>query len=559
MALDWNDKAKKVMQRQESLEKIKEPRDSTFTDIINFVLPGLEDMQSNKGQRGNKQGEKRYDGTGVSALQLFADGHYGYIVSPSITWIQFVMQNKELGENPAVRTWLQKLEQHYYGVFNQSNFYESISTYFEYAGAFGFASIYSEEDVGTGMIVFRVDHPKEIYCAENKYGQVDLVHRKCMIDKRTAIDKFGKGAFDEPFLRLAEKNGFEEDEYIHAVYPRKDRDQSKSDNRNMPFESIWILTEGEQKKNGKIIRESGYKMNPYHVWRYKKGMTPYGQGPAEDALVEIMGLNEIAKDLLRAAQLAADPPFNVPSSLEGVVDIRPRGLNFMQNTKNEQITAIQTGANNFPIGIDREQKMIAAIERHFKVEFFILLASQEGGAKTATEVMELMGEKAAVLGRPITRLNTECLNPIIDRIFQIELEGGRLPVAPPEIEDAEIDVNFVGPLAQAQKRLFETQGIRFGLEAVIPFFELWPETKDIPKPDESIRKVLRASGWPQEAINDKLEVQKIRDIRAEAIQQENMQQDMMQMAEMGEKVAKADKLTGNKMSEAAMEGEGAVQ
>lgn len=533
------DKAKDIQNTLQHLKKIRLQREKVWEDIINYVLPGLEEVLiQNSAERGKRIGIKRYDGSGVSALQLFADGLYGYLVSPSIPWLRLKMGD-EVMKLPEVRMWLQDVEEHFYGVFSGTNFYESMSTYFEYTPSFGFGAMYSEEDIDMGKIVFNVHHPGECYIAENQYGIVDTVYRECKIEASKAYEMFGERLSPNVKDVIMKRNKFELVRFIHAVFPRKNRDVGKIDSMNKPFESVWVQVDSELPN--KIVKESGYDWNPYHVWRFKRGTTAYGIGPAEDALVEIMGSNQISKSLLRAAELSVDPPLNVPAYMKGKVDITPHGFNFYDNPQNI-VSPIKTGIN-FPIGVDREERIQKAIERHFKVEFFTLLSQQENRAKTATEVIELQGEKAAVLGRPIGRLNTECLNPIIDRVFQIELNARRLPQIPQILLDnfggADVEVDYQGPLAQAQKRLFQMQGYLHGLDQLGPVIQLKPEVADIIDWDETARGILHVHGFPQKAILDKKTVEAIRKARLQVQEQEAMMQDVEKGINMAKNAGEA--------------------
>jgi hypothetical protein len=305
-------------------------------------------------------------------------------------------------------------------------------------------------------------------------------------------------------------------------------------------------------QDGLIVKESGYKMNPHHVWRFKRGVTPYGIGPSEEALIEVMQANEISKTLVLAAHKSVEPPLNVPSELQGRVDIRPSGMNYYSDA-GKVIQPIQTGIN-FPVGVDREERTQKAIEKHFKVEFFILLSTLQGQAKTATEIMELQGEKAAVLGRPITRLNNECLNPIIERVFLIEQEAGRLPEMPAMLKEEaageRILVDFMGPLAQAQRKLFQMQGIRQGIESAIPIIQLFPEAKDLIDPDETLRTILYINNFPVRAIKDKDLVKKMRDERMKLMQAQQAKEDLASMAEVGKTVSEADSSSGGQLGDA---------
>lgn len=555
--------AKQIKDRLKALKEIRQPREAVWQDIIEFILPGLEHfLLQDMDKQGGRIGKNRYDGTGVSALQLFADGLFGYLISPAIAWLRFVVR-ADLMNIDEIRKWLQDVEHHYYDIFSQTNFYDNMSTYFEYAPALGYACMYMEEDVNQGKIVFNVYHPGGLYIAENKYGYIDTVYREEKITAEMAVKKFGKENLSLNLVNAYEKHPYEKFEFVHAVFPREDYNALKITSVDKPFASVWMQNDRDRKSNdpdGKIVKVSGYNRMPYMVWRFKKGVTAYGRGPAEDALVEVMGANAIKKSLLLAAQKSIEPPMNVPGEMVGAVDLTPNGMNYYSDP-NKIIRPVDRGVD-FPIGIDREERITKAIENHFKVQFFTLLSTlslQEGGSRrTATEVIELQGEKAAVLGRPINRLNNECLNPVIDNIFDIELEAGRLPPMPPILEDMaggeRINIDYMGPLAQAQKKLFQVQGISQGLEQLIPLFNIKPDATDILDGDKTAKTILNVSGFPQDCINDENKIKEIRQIRAQVQQQEQMKDQMKEMVGMTGELAKADQATGGKLSE-AMEGE----
>jgi hypothetical protein len=150
--------------------------------------------------------------------------------------------------------------------------------------------------------------------------------------------------------------------------------------------------------------------------------------------------------------------------------------------------------------------------------------------------MEMQGEKGAILGTTIGRLQSECLNPIIDRVFQIENDAGRMP-EPPEVllseGEEDINVEYMGPLAQAQKRMFHSQGIMLGLNSVGPLAEVFPEVRDRIDPDIVVEELLESSGFPQKAIRSREDAEKLREARAQQMQQ----QALLEVAEKAAKVA----------------------
>ena len=82
---------------------------------------------------------------------------------------------------------------------------------------------------------------------------------------------------------------------------------------------------------------------------------------------------------------------------------------------------------------------------------------------TATEVMQRNQEKMRILGPAIARLQQELLQPLIIRVFNIMLRGKRFLQAPDILAGQEIDIEYVSPVALAQKGQ-ELESIVRGLE-----------------------------------------------------------------------------------------------
>ena len=162
-------------------------------------------------------------------------------------------------------------------------------------------------------------------------------------------------------------------------------------------------------------------------------------------------------------------------------------------------------------------------------------AAINGRQLSVPQVIEMQGEKASLMASITGRIITEFLNPVIDAVDVIEYEGKRMPV-PPQIlqdlfRDEEIEVEYLGTLAQAQKRMVKVQAISQGLGALEGLIKLNPEVADNVDCDEAAVEVLRAMGFPAKAINDKAKVKQLRDQRQQAAAQQQKQQ-MMEKAAM---------------------------
>jgi len=527
----------KLRNRQKQFETIRLPWEPDWQTIAELVQPRREALHfagtKDKGKRSSKQ---RYDGTPTEALQLLADGLMGYLVSPSLQWFRLKIPQEKLNNMPDVKEWLQAVERQLYSEFARSNFYEEMHAYFLDGGSTGTATIYQEEDIAGGKIVFSTRHPREIYIAENRYGFVDTVHRKYDLSIREIVQQFGEDSLNDTQKRMYKDKPDEEYELLHAVFPNTDRIYGDLSSKNKPFSSFYMFS----KTGDELLRQSGYDENPYAVWRWRKNSTEvYGRSPAHDALVDIQALNQVRRDLLHAGNISVNPPVNIPAEQKFRVKLTPAGQNFFKDA-GRVISPVFTGIN-YPIGKEELADFRQIIKKHFRVEFFLMLAEAQR-TMTATEVVERQGEKAAVLGATIGRLNTECMNPIIDRSFRIAMNAGRLPPPPDALAEygGDVEIDYLGPLAQAQKRLFKTQGVMRSLEAIGGVAQMMPSVLDNIDQDEVARLIMDSFGMPAKAVKDQSEVDKIRQARQEAAAQEKK---MAQMAEMAKAVPNLQKAT----------------
>ena len=537
---------KLVMGRQAALESKRNLWETIWQEVADFVIPVREDIMGTL-QAGTKQGSRIYDGTAVGAAQLYADGVHSHSFSRVSPWFSLQLADTKINEMQEVKEWLQDVASRLYTALAMSNFYDSSWMFIYDGGTIGMATMYNEEEKTSGKQVFETVHPGEVYIEENYLGIVDTLHRKRKLTAKQAVEKFEELNVPQCTKDTYKQNPFKEEEWVHCVYPREDYDERSALNTKKKFASVWYHV-----GSGHIAQESGYDEFPYAVWRYmKSGNSAYARSPAIMALSDIKKANLIAKTMLGAAQASVDSPWNIPSEMMGKLQLKPGGHNYYGPDHNRIISRINQNIN-YPIGVDREERIQQIIEQHFKTNYFLMLTQSER-AKTATEALEIKGELAAVLGPMVGRLNTEGSDKFIDMVFQAEFKAGRLPKPPDVLLDMggqPIQIVYLGPLAQAQKRLFMTQGIRSALEVVAPVFAMVPTTMDIVNWDEAGKDLLAGSGFPAKDMNDDTEIDKIRGERAKQQQAEAMKQMMVEGAPAIRDLAEADAKTGGKLSKA---------
>lgn len=479
-----------------SLEQKRVTWEALWQDVADFIIPLREDIRGTA-MPGTEFGSRIFDGTAVAASKLQADGFHGHLVSPATQWFGLEMEEDELNTSPDVNMWLQAASKSMYREFRRTSFYNEIWMYLYDGITIGTATMYIGDDAGADRILFETIHPGEAFIEENENGDVDTVFRKIVLTAKQAISKFGADAVPNITKELAKTDPFKPEKWLHAVYPRELYDSSSKLAKNKKYASVWFHC-GE----GKIVKESGYDDFPYACWRYNKTRREtYGRSPGMFALADIKGSNVVAKTMLNAAHLSVDPPKHVPAEFIGKVEWKPGGNLYYSNIA-RRIEPAFTGIN-FPVGKELQLELKRAVEQHFYVDFFLMLSRAER-QMTAVEVMERMGEKASLIGATVGRLTSEALGKIIDRVFNIMIRQNKLPPLPSILSmrpGARISVNYLSPLAQAQKRLFESYGIKSGLQAAAPVFQLFPESMQLVDGIASARILLRSHGYPEEALN----------------------------------------------------------
>lgn len=540
--------AQKIVERQGVLDGSTERRnfERMVDEISKYVVPrrelfNYEDPATKAGQIGKHV----YDPTAISAAKTMADGMQGHLVSPRSKWFRRTtgLIDPALGEVDEIdpmRDWLQKLERIEYSQLAKSNFYQAQNEFFHDGVSIGTAVLFAEYDWGEQRPVFQTLHPKEVFLSENDKGRVDTVFRKFKLSARNAVEKF---ELDEKTLKLAEDTPESMLTFIHAVYPRESRDVRKLISTEKRFASVYVFLEAESGPT--VVREAGFDIFPYAVWRFRKvpGQV-YGQSPAWDMYETIKLVNQIMKGMITATQLSIDPPFAVPEEWKGRFRNIPGARNTYGNDPKRVAYPMQ-GSGNIPITSRMIDDLRNQINEAYRVQFFMMLANSEK-EMTATEIMERQGEKATLLGPSIGRLNSEALNPLMDLLFDMLNKAGRLPPIPEELQKysgAELEVDFVGPLAQAQEQYLNSQPIRNFINMIAPYAEFYPDMLKLVNPMEAAKELANSTGLPANVRRSDQE-----------LQQMQAQEQQLQQAQMQLQAQQAQAETYNKTTKAPEDG-----
>ena len=250
------------------------------------------------------------------------------------------------------------------------------------------------------------------------------------------------------------------------------------------------------------------------------------------ALPDVKMLNEMSKITIKAAQKQVDPPLLVPD--DGfLLPVRtvPGGLNFYRSGTRDRIEPLNIGANN-PLGLNMEQQRRESIRAVFYVNQLMM---QQGPQMTATEVIQRNEEKMRLLGPVLGRLQSELLKPLIDRVFAILLRNNMLPQAPEFLSGRDIEIEYVSPLAKAQKST-ELQSIMRAVEILGSLANVAP-VFDYVNFDNLVKHLADIVGVPQKILKTQSQVNAERQQAAQQQEQMQQMQQLQQVAKAGGDVA----------------------
>lgn len=514
---------KQLLDLFEGAKKVRSDVEPVWEDIMALVLPRLMDIKSEVKPKARRYGEKMFTSEPVSALRLASDGTSGYMMPRTSIWVKMEPMDRKVFEVPGVRKFFQDSTDALHAELNRSNFYGEMTPVLDHGYSIGTSCLYAENDEENDVTNIISLDPGEMYISENKYKRVDTFFRHTWMSAQRIIERFpdaiGKGTVLENEFK---KNPYELHPVLHCIYRRNDRIHERVDAANKPIASVYILVDKRA-----LLRESGYDYNRMVAWRHRRiAGTPYGGSPSWDALVDIMRLNSHSMDLLDASHLAVRPPIAYPQEM-GDFDIGPNGANpyRIPGRVPHRIDVL----GDYPVGRDREEAIAKAIRDHFQTDFFLLL-TQSDRTKTAFEVAEMAGERAAVMSTVIGRIETELIGPTLELIYRISAENGRMPQVPDAMLELGIDQykwEYVGPLAQLQKRHHGQQTRTQIFMEATPLMEIFPETRDIVDADSLMRDILLEGGMSEDHVRPEDMVAELREMRAQ--QEQAMQEQAMQL------------------------------
>jgi hypothetical protein len=495
--------------------------ESVWDLIERFVVPLRGDFYSTLSSEHEVDWHRRdvYDSTAVYAAQTLAASMHGNLTSPSKRWFELRFRDKALNADDAAKEWLDDCTDRIYNALAEANFDIEIAEAYLDMVTYGTSCL--TEELDGDRLNFSAVPVREIYFEEDHRKRVHRFYRKLQMTPVQMQSQFGdkipdcvKDKLDNP------ASSTETMDVIFCIYPRpeaKDIDTGKPVHPlKRPFGYKYLL-----KTSAELLgEESGYYEMPAFVSRWDKvAGSRWGKSPSTTALADILTLNQVKEATLEAAAKAIDPANLVEeTALIGDLNLDRGSLTVVTDING--IRPYESGTkfdvSNMEIGM-----LTQAIRDYFHLN---QLELKESPAMTATEVnvrYELMQRH---LGSTFARLKSDLLNPLVQRAFRIMLREGMLIEMPPEVQGADLDVEYSGPLARAQQ-VDQAIAIQNFLMSTAQIAEVYPEAIDLVDTDKAVRAMALLQGVPAEAMRGEKEIKKM---RGEREQQAQQQQAIMQ-------------------------------
>jgi hypothetical protein len=362
-------------------------------------------------------------------------------------------------------------------------------------------------------------------------GEVDVLYRDFQLSAVAAVAMFGPMVPD--YIKQAKENApYGKHWFRQCFTPRGGMPSLKSN--KLPYASVTI-----DHKERVIVREKGYHELPFFVprWSVEEGEV-YGRGPGHIALPDIRTLNKVKQLGLEALALQVRPPLQVPQDgiLGGTARLTPAAQNVMMN-----------GAEIKPLelGHDLKSEMVKGEELRNNIQSCFhrdIVDPLTKNYMTATEVIKNLELVHMELGPTMGNIQTGWLKPMINRAFAMMLRANAFLPVPEELNGADLDIEYEGPLARAQ-RTGDITALQTGLALVAGMNEADPSAgvMDNVDMDENVNYVWDVLGLNKALLRSKADRDKIRESRAQAAQmqaQVEQAQGMMDVAHTGAQAGK---------------------
>lgn len=445
------------MQRKSELWQERSSWIDHWRELSQYVKPRTGRFLVTDRNKGLKRNEKIIDSTATRAHRVLGAGLMAGMTSPARPWFKLALADTDLMEYQPVKEWLADTTTKMRNVFARSNTYRALHMIYEEEGLYGTGASIVLDDFQDVMRHYPLT-AGEYAIATDDRGVVNTIYREFDMTVAQMAMRFGEKALSATTRGLL-NNGKAKDTWrtvLHVIQPRKNYDPRGRLAKEMKFASCYMEVGRDDNMQG-FLKESGFKTFPALCPRWHaSGGDIYGNSPGMEALGDIKQLQHGQTRKMQAIDYSIKPPLQIPSSLKNSpLSTLPGGSTYVDMSAGTQkISSMWDVRTDISGQLEDIRDVRQRINETFYVDLFLMLAQADQGAPvTAREVAEKHEEKLLMLGPVLEGQFDELLRPKIDMTFDRVLEAGILRPPPPELQNVDLNVEFVSMLAQAQRAI----------------------------------------------------------------------------------------------------------
>lgn len=525
----------------ESMHARRVPWFTHWREVADYFLPrrypyllSPNEQQSKVAQSRNR---KLLNSTSTLAVRTLASGMMNGVTSPARPWFRLRVNGfDEATMAQEVKEWLSEVERRMFLILAESNFYNAMAIMYLEWCTFGTASMGIYEDFRDIIRCYNYA-VGEFYISQDDTGRVNRHVREFAMSLENLVGKFGKENLPEN-LQVQVKQGGDKllTRHIvhHIVEPSDNADNLLR--TNAPYRELYFL---KSAKDGEFLSVSPLYEWPMVVprWELHSG-DEYGTSPAMDALGDAIELQSAQLDLATARNKDLRPPLIVDQQLRGRPTALHAGGITYANAFNTNFGAKKAYEIAFPYQELREAINVLEMRiREACHNNLFNMISQLDTVRSATEIDARREEKLVHLGPVLERFENEGLDPALKRVFAISQKNGAFPPPPEQLAGANVEVQYVSVLSDAQRAVGTVPIERF-LNLVGSVGAAWPDAMRVPDVEELIRQYAEGIGIKPNGLHTPDEV-------AAMVEADAENQQLAQDAAISRDLAGAAQAAGN--------------
>ena len=530
--------AEKVIALYEEAKSLRNVHESDWRSAAAYCLPSHYASWNTDGPAAYHQGQSAarrvaYDTTGTRSLPKYVSILERLATPAGQKWHALTASDTSLRKKRRVREYFDQLSSVLFKLrYNpKARFRISTNEVYTSMGVYGNGPLYiGERRVTKHAPVAGIHYVacplRDCFMLVDDNGELYAFFRRFWLNARQFAVKFPNAKM--PQQMEADKANAKGEanyyEFVHYVCPNDDYDEMSLSINRHPYVGVYVDVREKQ-----IVGEpTGYRSMPYKMPRTATvSGDPYGYSPAIQALAALGGASQMKKTYLKQGNKAVDPALAAydDNVANGQVDQRPGAINYGGVSRDGKLLLQALPTGNFRVAEVLLQDERTDIEDSFFVTLFQILT--ETPEMTATEVMERVAEKAALLSPTMGRLQSEMLGPMIEREIDRTVELGLMPEMPPELVEAqgEYEVVYTSPLAKSMYAE-EVSGFMRSVEMSTNIATVTqdPSPLDHYNFDEAIPEISDYMAVPARWMNTEDKVKKLRADRSAQLEKAQLMQ-----------------------------------